>query len=161
MSWQQDILKTHPHRILQHAKRVLRILGVEDQIEGVIFCDYANPKFACKPEPEYFHNVRTAQAQYISLDVPLSASQALWKANVQDPSKCCFVDDSRTNVLAAKQLGWGRCVHFCERGLVAVEGGKPKEIGSDIVPGPDDEGITTITDLEELRTVWSDLFKAS
>ncbi|KAI0732964.1 pyrimidine 5-nucleotidase [Fomitopsis betulina] len=125
-----------------HAKRVLRILGVEDQVEGVIFCDYANPKFACKPEPEYFCN-------------------ALQKANIQDPSRCCFVDDSRNNVLAAKQLGWGRCVHFCERGLVAVEGGKPKEIGSDIVPGPDDEGITTITDLEELRTVWSDLFKAS
>ncbi|TFY59687.1 hypothetical protein EVJ58_g5632 [Rhodofomes roseus] len=125
-----------------HAKRVLGILGVEDQVEGVVFCDYSNPQFACKPEPEYFHN-------------------AMQKANLQDLSKCCFVDDSRANVRAAKRLGWGRCVHFCERGLVTVEGGKAKEIGRDGALDPEDEGITVITDLEELRTVWSDLFKAS
>ncbi|KAH9938203.1 pyrimidine 5-nucleotidase [Fomitopsis serialis] len=124
-----------------HAKRVLRILGVEDQVEDVVFCDYSNPQFACKPEPGYFHI-------------------AMQKANFQDLSKCCFVDDSRTNVRAAKQLGWGRCVHFCERGLVAVEGGKAKEIGKNNVPDAEDEGITVITDLEELRTVWSDLFKS-
>ncbi|KZT74335.1 pyrimidine 5-nucleotidase [Daedalea quercina L-15889] len=125
-----------------HARRVLRILGIEDQVEGVVFCDYSNPQFACKPEPEYFHN-------------------AMQKANFQDPSKCCFVDDSKTNIVAAKQLGWGRCVHFCERGLVAVEGGKPKEIGQDTASGPDEESIAVISDLEELRAIWSDLFRTS
>ncbi|KZT12504.1 pyrimidine 5-nucleotidase [Laetiporus sulphureus 93-53] len=125
-----------------HAQRVLRILGVEDQIEGLVYCDYANPEFSCKPEPEYFHN-------------------ALQQAQVQDPSKCCFVDDSRMNVHAARQLGWGRCVHFCEQGLTTVEGGKPKEIGKDTSSGTNDSDLVVISDLEELRTIWADLFKPS
>lgn len=41
-----------------HARRVLRILELEDQIEGVVFCDYAEPNFACKPEADYYHQVR-------------------------------------------------------------------------------------------------------
>ncbi|KAF9818319.1 hypothetical protein IEO21_02834 [Rhodonia placenta] len=123
-----------------HAQRVLRILGVEDQIEGLVYCDYSLPNFSCKPEAEYYQ-------------------AALRNAGVTDPSKCYFVDDSRTNVLAAHKLGWGRCVHFCERGLVAVEGGKEKEIGGDAGLFPDDSGISTVSDLEELRTVWSNLFK--
>ncbi|THH32936.1 hypothetical protein EUX98_g1271 [Antrodiella citrinella] len=40
-----------------HAQRVLSILGVEDQIEGLVYCDYSMPNFACKPEPEFFQNV--------------------------------------------------------------------------------------------------------
>ncbi|PCH41095.1 pyrimidine 5-nucleotidase [Wolfiporia cocos MD-104 SS10] len=123
-----------------HAQRVLRILGVEDQIEGLVYCDYSKPDFSCKPEAEYYHN-------------------ALRQANISNPAKCCFVDDSRTNVNAAQSLGWGRCVHFCEKGLIVVEGGKAREIGKDLTAAADDSGITTITDLEELRTVWSDLFK--
>jgi pyrimidine and pyridine-specific 5'-nucleotidase len=41
----------------QHAFRVLRILGVDDLIEGVIYCDYADPMFSCKPEPQFYLNV--------------------------------------------------------------------------------------------------------
>lgn len=41
----------------QHASRVLRILGVDDLVEGIAFCDYSNPEFNCKPEPEFYHNV--------------------------------------------------------------------------------------------------------
>lgn len=43
---------------MQHAQRVLRILHLEDLIDGLIFCDYAEPNFVCKPEPEYYHQVR-------------------------------------------------------------------------------------------------------
>ena len=42
---------------LQHASRVLRILGVDDLVEGIVFCDYSNPEFNCKPEPEFYQNV--------------------------------------------------------------------------------------------------------
>lgn len=79
------------------------------------------------------------------------------KAGVTDPNKCFFIDDSRNNVAAAIQLGWGRCVHFCEAGLEVVEGGMPKQIGADgkeAMPG-----ATVIGRLEELRTVWNDVFK--
>lgn len=79
------------------------------------------------------------------------------KASALDPRKCFFVDDSRKNVEAAINLGWGRCVHFCEKGLKTVEGGRPGRIGADGEPAL--EGATVISRLEELRTVWKDLFK--
>ncbi|KAH9943486.1 pyrimidine 5-nucleotidase [Epithele typhae] len=104
-----------------HANRVLRILGIDDLVEDVIFCDYSNPEFSCKPESQFY-------------------TDALKKAALTDPSKCYFIDDSRNNVKAARQLGWGHCVHFCERGDA-------------------DEGIVAISKLEELRIVWSELFK--
>lgn len=78
------------------------------------------------------------------------------KAGITDPKKCYFIDDSRSNVAAALQLGWGRCVHFCERGLETVEGGKPKQIGADGKEALQDAVV--IGHLEELRTVWSDVF---
>ena len=62
------------------------------------------------------------------------------------------------NVKAARKLGWGHCVHFCEKGLLHVEGGRPKYIGADVQEGVDEDGIITITNLEALRTVWSELF---
>ncbi|KAH9951640.1 pyrimidine 5-nucleotidase [Amylocystis lapponica] len=124
-----------------HAQRVLRILGVDDQIEGLVYCDYSDQNFSCKPETAFFED-------------------ALKKANITDPSKCYFVDDSRTNVNAARKLGWGRCVHFFERGLQVVEGGKLKELGKDAAESLYEDGVVAINNLEELRTVWSDVFKS-
>ena len=49
--------EVRPAHIAQHAYRVLRILGVEDLIEGVIYCDYSDPNFSCKPEPQFYLNV--------------------------------------------------------------------------------------------------------
>lgn len=80
-------------------------------------------------------------------------------ASVTDPSKCYFVDDSLSNVKAARALGWGNCVHFCERGLLHVEGGKPKYIGSDIKEQPDEDSVRAIAKVDELRGVWPEIFK--
>lgn len=33
-----------------HAERVLKLLQVDDLFEGLTFCDYQKPNFACKPE---------------------------------------------------------------------------------------------------------------
>ena len=41
----------------QHAERVLRILDLEDQIDGLVYCNYNEPDFVCKPEPEYYRKV--------------------------------------------------------------------------------------------------------
>ncbi|KDN40691.1 hypothetical protein K437DRAFT_258556, partial [Tilletiaria anomala UBC 951] len=79
----------------QHAKRVLALLGLDTFVEGIIYCDYANEDFTCKPEPEYY----------------LEAMEAL---GVDDPSKCFFVDDSAINVRAAKGLNWGSCILYRE-----------------------------------------------
>lgn len=85
--------------------------------------------------------------------------QAMEKAGVEDPSRCYFIDDSRTNVEAARRLGWGHCVHFCERGVLHVEGGRPKYIGSDIQEGEDLSGIDAVSKVDELRSVWPEIFK--
>jgi len=90
----------------------------------------------------------------------LRLHQALKAANVSDPSKCLFVDDSRANVDAAHKLGWGRCVHFREDGVEAVVGGQAKQIG-DIANGLNGfsgDYIPVINDLQQLRVVWSDIF---
>jgi len=123
-----------------HARRVLRILSLEDQIDGLVYCNYQQPNFLCKPEPEFYH-------------------LALKQANISDPSKCFFVDDSRKNVDAAKGLGWGACVHFCETGLQVVEGGKLKMIGNEREQGATENDVPTISDLDELRVVWPQIFK--
>lgn len=81
--------------------------------------------------------------------------QALKTAHVDDPSKCYFIDDSRANVEAARKLGWGHCVHFVEAGLEAVEGGQVKKLGSD---QSQMEGVEVVSTLEELRTLWSEIF---
>lgn len=79
------------------------------------------------------------------------------RAGISDPSKCFFVDDSKTNVEAARNLGWGRCVYFCEYGMQVVEGGKVKELQGDEKELPN--GIKIVSRLEELRDIWSDVFK--
>lgn len=84
--------------------------------------------------------------------------QAMKQAGISDPSKCLFVDDSRTNVEAAQKLGWGRCVYFCEYGMQVVEGGKVKELRGNEKELPN--GIKIVSRLEELRDIWPDVFIA-
>lgn len=45
--------------MLQHAERVLKIMELRDQIEGIVFCDYAdkNEDLICKPQPAFYHRV--------------------------------------------------------------------------------------------------------
>jgi pyrimidine and pyridine-specific 5'-nucleotidase len=81
------------------------------------------------------------------------------KAGLDDPSKCYFIDDNRKNVDTARALGWGHCVHFCEKGIEAMEGGRIKEIDDAREPGSIDNGVVDITTLFELRQVWPEIFK--
>lgn len=79
-----------------------------------------------------------------------------------------FVDDNLGNVKAAQSEGWGRCVHFCEAGLQAVEGGKLRTIGDESPSStlqlgekrqPQKVGeIAVVNTLQELRDIWPDLF---
>jgi pyrimidine and pyridine-specific 5'-nucleotidase len=83
------------------------------------------------------------------------------KAGLSDPSKCYFVDDNRGNVDAARALGWAHCVHFCEKGLEGVEGGRILQIDNERAPGAPDNDIIDVCTLEELRKVWPEIFKQS
>ncbi|KAJ6598962.1 pyrimidine 5-nucleotidase [Mycena vulgaris] len=139
-----------------HAERVLRILNLDDQIDGLIFCDYQQPNFVCKPDAQYYHQALEVKSNFCKPTPNFTTS--FETAQVSDPSKCYFVDDNRINVDAARALGWGHVAHFCETGLVHVEGGKIKEIGSDR-QNEDQNGVEVITNLEELRTIWAEVFK--
>ncbi|EPZ31299.1 pyrimidine 5-nucleotidase [Rozella allomycis CSF55] len=72
---------------LKHAKRVLRLLEIEDQFEGITYCDYTKIDFPCKPESSAFE-------------------KAMAEAKISDPSKCILVDDSYNNIKKATQMGW-------------------------------------------------------
>ncbi|TFK43446.1 pyrimidine 5-nucleotidase [Crucibulum laeve] len=123
-----------------HAERVLKILKLDDLIDGLVYCDYRLKDFVCKPEPEYY-------------------KMAMQQANVDDPSKCYFIDDNRGNIDAARDEGWAHCVHFCEKGMEAMEGGRMKEIGHERKEaGESDENIVEVQTLEELRQVWPEIF---
>lgn len=79
---------------LPHARRVLRLLGVEEHFEGIIYCDYSEPNFPAKPDRlAYERAMRCAGAT---------------------PDQCYFVDDSISNVRTATELGW-HAVHLDER----------------------------------------------
>ena len=39
---------------INHGKRVVRLLGIDDMFEGITYCDYSAQKFLCKPSPDMF-----------------------------------------------------------------------------------------------------------
>ncbi|KIJ99381.1 hypothetical protein K443DRAFT_102294 [Laccaria amethystina LaAM-08-1] len=89
-----------------HAERVLRILKLDDLVEGIVYCDYRVKDFVCKPEPEYYQ-------------------MAMRRVGISDPSKCYFVDDNRSNIDSAQAEGWAKCIKEIdnERGPGAVDNG--------------------------------------
>lgn len=81
---------------VNHAQRVVRLLGVEDLFEGITYCDYAAKRFVCKPHKEMFEKAQK-------------------DAGISSPQQCFFVDDSALNCKAAHALGW-KTAHLVESG---------------------------------------------
>ena len=61
MEWWRFLI-LHPLHSFQHAMRVLKILNVDDLIDGLVFCDYSDRNFSCKPEQGYYDQVRLSRA---------------------------------------------------------------------------------------------------
>ncbi|KAH7105406.1 pyrimidine 5-nucleotidase [Auriculariales sp. MPI-PUGE-AT-0066] len=119
-----------------HANRVLNILNLRDLVEDIVFCDYTMSPFPCKPELEFYQ-------------------EAMQRAGVTDPSRCLFVDDSLLNCRAAKQLGWGHVVWFCEDGTAKISMHGPAVEDPRKVEGVD----AVVFSILELRDIWSFVFK--
>jgi putative hydrolase of the HAD superfamily/pyrimidine and pyridine-specific 5'-nucleotidase len=68
-----------------HARRCLELLGVSDLFEGVI--DVRAVDWVTKHDADAYH-------------------AAMKIANVTDPNRCLFLDDSTSNMRAAKKVGW-------------------------------------------------------
>ncbi|RAL13772.1 putative pyrimidine 5'-nucleotidase [Aspergillus homomorphus CBS 101889] len=82
-----------------HARRVVRLLQVEDLFEGVTFCDYSQTPLVCKP----------SQVMYEKAEREAAASSR---------EECYFVDDSGLNSKHAAERGWA-VAHLVEPGLPA------------------------------------------
>ncbi|KAK6819770.1 hypothetical protein PG990_010258 [Apiospora arundinis] len=82
---------------VNHGKRVIRLLGIEDLFEGLTYCDYGANPILCKPHPDMF-------------------AKAMREAGVEQPEQCYFVDDSYANCVGAKQIGW-TAAHLVEEGV--------------------------------------------
>lgn len=79
---------------ISHAKRVTKLLDVQDLFEGVTFCDYSKTPLTCKP----------SQAMY---------EKAETEAGAPSTPSCYFVDDSALNCKHAQARGW-TTVHLVE-----------------------------------------------
>ena len=78
-------LFTNAH--ITHARRVVRLLGVEDCFEGVTYCDYAAKVLLAKPHKEMY-------------------DKAEREAGARSREECYFVDDSALNCRHANERGW-------------------------------------------------------
>ncbi|KAI1369658.1 pyrimidine 5-nucleotidase [Xylaria arbuscula] len=84
---------------VNHAKRVVRLLGIEDLFEGLTYCNYSEVPFLCKPHPDMY-------------------AKAMQDAGIERPEECYFVDDSYQNCVASQKLGW-TTAHLVEEGVQA------------------------------------------
>lgn len=86
-----------------HGLRCIKLLGLEDYFDGIVYCDYsAGPLFCCKPDKAYYE----AAAEIVG---------------VSDTTKFYFVDDSEKNIVAAKEMGWRSAVLYFEPDEVEEE----------------------------------------
>jgi pyrimidine and pyridine-specific 5'-nucleotidase len=86
-------LFTNAH--VTHARRVVRLLGIDDLFEGITYCDYGSQDLFAKPDQRMFEKAeREAGAEGV---------------------ECFFVDDSFVNCAAGHARGW-RVVHLAEMG---------------------------------------------
>lgn len=82
---------------VNHAKRVIHLLELEDVFDGVTYCDYSAMPLVCKPHPEAF-------------------AGAMKQAGVDNVEDCFFVDDNYNNCKKAQELGW-TTAHLVEEGV--------------------------------------------
>jgi len=82
---------------VNHGRRVVKLLGIDDLFDGITYCDYTQEILICKPKIEMFE-------------------KAMKDASITDRSKCYFVDDSTINCQAAISFGWENTVQKLEPG---------------------------------------------
>ena len=70
---------------------------IEDQFDGITYCDYVVTPLLCKPATDMF-------------------DKAMHESDTHDLSECYYVDDSGINVRGGKAYGW-KSAHLVEPGL--------------------------------------------
>jgi pyrimidine and pyridine-specific 5'-nucleotidase len=130
---------------VNHGKRVTRLLGVDDLFDGMTFCDYSAEKLLCKPSIEMYDKaMREAKATNVS------DCYFVGECNGYDCDECrailiIILDDSGLNAAAAKRYGWNTA-HLVEPTATSP---------------PEPVAHHQISNLEELRKVFPEVFKSS
>ncbi|KAI1816915.1 pyrimidine 5-nucleotidase [Poronia punctata] len=86
---------------VNHGRRVVKLLEIDDLFEGLTYCNYSEVPFLCKPHPDMY-------------------AKAMKEAGVERPEDCYFIDDSYSNCAAAQKLGW-TTAHLVEEELELPE----------------------------------------
>lgn len=111
--------------------------------------------------PSLHSTVGSASALCVSYNnLMVLMGQAMHLAGVRDgdEAKCLFVDDTLSNVEAAKGVGWIHSVYFRESRSETVEGLHLNHIAKDQDKLLTEERIPIINSLEQLRKLWPDIF---
>ncbi|GAP89405.1 putative pyrimidine 5 -nucleotidase [Rosellinia necatrix] len=82
---------------VNHARRVVKIMGIDHMFDGLTYCDYTTLPFVSKPQEEMF-------------------AKAMMEAGAHDMEDCYFVDDNYYNCSMAEKLGWNSA-HLVEDGV--------------------------------------------
>lgn len=127
-------LFTNAH--ITHARRVVRLLELEEFFEGITYCNYAKEPLIAKPHAEMFDK---AEAEAGLVFAKAEAGE------IQRHEKCFFVDDSALNCKAARDRGWN-VVHKLE-----PEDAAPKKMSAQY----------QIRQLEELQTLFPQFWKGN
>lgn len=139
---------------INHAKRVVKLLDVEDLFEGVTYCDYGRLPLICKPSQEMYAKAEkeagapsTEQCYFVGASISRLLSARLLdighQAGRTHADNGNATDDSHLNCKHAQARGW-TTVHLVEPGLPI-----PRIPASRYL----------ISRLEELRVHFPDLFK--
>lgn len=107
---------------VNHARRVVRLLGVDDLFEGMTYCDYGAERLVCKPHEEMFAKAQkevgvsspeqcyfVGAFRLINLYPPMTHSSIYLTLSLFPSS-----DDSYLNCKKAHELGW-TAVHLLEQ----------------------------------------------
>lgn len=141
---------------ITHAQRVVRLLGVADLFEGVTYCDYAQTPLVCKPSQAMYAKAEreagaSSPADCYFVGTPSSSSSpspsspccpACCRAFRAVDLTCWPPDDSAVNCKHARLRGW-TTVHLVEPGLA---------------PPPEPAASHTVRSLDELRSLFPDVF---
>lgn len=136
---------------VNHGKRVVKLLGIDDQFEGLTFCDYGEMPLVCKPhEDMYKKAMRHAGVDQMEdcffVGMIISFFFGPCCLNLERmKSLILLLDDSYANCAAAKKLGW-TAAHLVEEDVPA-----PKIQASQY----------QIRHLRELRQVYPQFFKST
>lgn len=124
-----------------HATRVLKLLQIDTFFSGVIYCDYSETDFPAKPDR-------------------LAFTRAMKCADVKDPSKCFFFDDSIVNIRTAQEIGW-KVVYIDEDSIVLKDKSSINEINASMEIIPTDKTnlktYPTIKCIEDIENILNKL----